>query len=73
MRRVIEKIDNYNDIPNDICKVIIIFQSKVGPALLKLTIVILLLHSMTCGWIYVACRGIYLYTFPLQSIIMSDD
>ncbi|CAH0715726.1 unnamed protein product, partial [Brenthis ino] len=33
------------------------FQSTIAPILLKFVIVFLLLHSMTCGWVFVACRG----------------
>ncbi|XP_050351167.1 uncharacterized protein LOC126773950 [Nymphalis io] len=33
------------------------FESTIAPILLKFIIVTLLLHCMTCGWIYVACRG----------------
>ncbi|XP_069359581.1 uncharacterized protein [Maniola hyperantus] len=32
------------------------FQSTIAPILLKFIIIFFLLHSMTCGWIYVACR-----------------
>ncbi|XP_063825927.1 uncharacterized protein LOC135075413 [Ostrinia nubilalis] len=32
------------------------FKSKVTPILMKFIIVILLIHAMVCGWIYVACR-----------------
>ncbi|XP_052741512.1 uncharacterized protein LOC112050590 [Bicyclus anynana] len=39
------------------------FQSTIAPILLKFVLIILLLHCMTCGWIYVACRD---SEFPLD-------
>ncbi|XP_039753368.1 uncharacterized protein LOC120628811 [Pararge aegeria] len=38
------------------------FQSTIAPILLKFIIILFLLHCMTCGWIYVACRD---SEFPL--------
>lgn len=37
-------------------------QSKLAPVLMKFLIVLLMVHAMTCGWIYTACRGNYLST-----------
>ncbi|KAJ0176782.1 hypothetical protein K1T71_007961 [Dendrolimus kikuchii] len=45
------------------------FKSKVAPVILNFVIVFLLLHTMTCGWIYVACRG----QFPIQVELMMPD
>ncbi|XP_045772841.1 uncharacterized protein LOC123872557 [Maniola jurtina] len=39
------------------------FQSTIAPILLKFIIIFFLLHCMTCGWIYVACRD---SEFPLK-------
>ncbi|CAK1556427.1 unnamed protein product [Leptosia nina] len=39
------------------------FKSQIAPILLKFVIVFLSIHSMTCGWIYVACQH---EKFPIQ-------
>ncbi|XP_046965855.1 uncharacterized protein LOC124534190 [Vanessa cardui] len=46
------------------------FESTIAPILLKFIIVTLLLHCMTCGWIYVACRGT---EFPLDIPVVPPD
>ncbi|CAH2096427.1 unnamed protein product [Euphydryas editha] len=39
------------------------FESNFAPIVLKFTTALLLLHSMTCGWIHIACRS---EEFPLE-------
>nr|XP_037868548.1 uncharacterized protein LOC101743360 isoform X2 [Bombyx mori] len=56
------------------------FKSKAAPMILKTTIVLLLFHAMTCGWIHVACRGCARVTknykperFKMPSFVVPKD
>ncbi|XP_050669459.1 uncharacterized protein LOC126968456 isoform X2 [Leptidea sinapis] len=46
------------------------FKSHVAPVLLKLAIVCLTIHGITCGWIYIACHD---QNFPMELPELTSD
>nr|XP_049707437.1 uncharacterized protein LOC110381372 isoform X2 [Helicoverpa armigera] len=47
------RLKSFWDFHRNFCKS---FKRQLTPVILKISIILLIMHSFTCGWVYIACR-----------------